>query len=107
MTRIIFGDALFSHKSAIEVLLYNCEFVDKRSRNPTQIDGAAHKNKISARVYVDMEIVDRMSNKGRWKHPIFFLKAARYVVSKKQHSGLWKYRDERNLNEKAVVDLMT
>ena len=108
MIRIIFGDPLLSRKSAIEVLLRNCEFVDKRSRNPTQVDGAARKNKISARVYVDMDLVGKFSDtRGRWKHPIFFLKAAKDVVSEKLHSGIWKYRDERNLNEKAVADLMT
>ena len=43
MSRIMFGDALLSHNAVIEALLSNCTFVDKKSRNPGQLDGVANK----------------------------------------------------------------
>ena len=106
LVRILFGDALISHPACIEVLVNKCPFLDPRSKNANLIDSLSDSSKIRARVYVDMNQVDKMSPQGRWKQPVILLQAARDVVEKHLVSKKWKYRENGGLDERSVVQLM-
>ena len=106
LVRILFGDALISHPACIEVLVNKCPFLAPQSKNANLIDSVSDSSKIRARVYVDMDEVDKMAPQGRWKQPLILLQAARGVVEKFLVSKKWKYRESGGLDERSVVDCM-